>query len=1042
MMPKVKVSSPFVVPLGLLLVGVLHPCAGACVRQSSAPTVQAPAAAPKKSAGPVPGRPIRRALAGGEAHLYEFTLQRGQCAAIEVDQLGINVVLQLLAPGKEPLIEVDEEIGKQGTEKLDIVADSDGSYVVAIRPRLPHAAGSYEIRLKEIRAASAADHGLYQLRLLTTRARKLIELEKRMDAVPVLEQALALAQQQLPAGDVHTALVMKDLGTLYSQTGKWAKGQEDLDQALRSLTATLGPDHPQSLSAKARLGYLFVFTQDYSKADLVLNQVLPAQERVLGGDDPALVSTLYFLGNLHMERGDYPKAERELLRGQAIQEGAGLTEEYEYSVLLNDLGLLYLRKNQFSQATDYLQRALAWKERKYGPESPSLTSTLTNLGVAAKQTGDFEGAEKYYLRVLAIKARFSGPDDPNRITTLINLSGVYSAKGRYQEAIEAELHALHILESTTNRPFWHRGILEAIANNYAAIGDFAHANEYESRLQAEVEADVSLNLAIGSEREKLAYLDNRYIAEWTNDPISLSLQWEPGNAQVTALAATVLLQRKGRVLDAVTDSLAALRRHSDPEDQALLDQLKEATAQLARTTLQGPRNQSPDEFRKVLEQLQQKKEQLENTIGHRNEAFRAQVQPVTLKAVLAAIPSDSALVEYVTYRTLNPKAQTDDETYGDMRYAAFVLHRDRQLQAVDLGDARPVDALIDRFREALRDPGRNDVRSLARALAAKVFRPLGPLLSSDKHLLISPDGQLDLIPFEALVDQNGRYLIESFSTTYLSTGRDLLRMQVSRPSRSAPVVIADPLFGEPRGTLLARASTKADHARTARRSVTIGPNVSSLYFAPLEGTRVEARHIQALFPETRVLAQQEASESALEQLVAPKILHIATHGFFLQDVKHQGNSPDDTSTVNPDNPLLRAGLALAGANLAKDGQGSGILTALEAADLDLWGTKLVTLSACDTGVGEIKVGEGVYGLRRAFFESGAESLVMSLWPVSDYVTREMMTSYYTGLKHGLGRGEALRQAELAMMKRKGREHPFYWASFIESGEWANLDGKR
>ncbi len=144
----------------------------------------------------------------------------------------------------------------------------------------------------------------------------------------------------------------------------------------------------------------------------------------------------------------------------------------------------------------------------------------------------------------------------------------------------------------------------------------------------------------------------------------------------------------------------------------------------------------------------------------------------------------------------------------------------------------------------------------------------------------------------------------------------------------------------------------------------------------------------------------------------------------------------------PESPLLRSGLALSGANLVKDGKGSGILTALEAANLDLWGTKLVTLSACDTGVGEIKNGEGVYGLRRSFVLAGAETLVMSLWPVSDYVTREMMIAYYKGLKRGLGRGEALRQAELAMLKRKDRQHPFYWASFIQSGEWGNLDGER
>jgi len=185
----------------------------------------------------------------------------------------------------------------------------------------------------------------------------------------------------------------------------------------------------------------------------------------------------------------------------------------------------------------------------------------------------------------------------------------------------------------------------------------------------------------------------------------------------------------------------------------------------------------------------------------------------------------------------------------------------------------------------------------------------------------------------------------------------------------------------------------------------------------------------------------------VKQVDAPEVLHIATHGFFLtNNSAASDNSATDTRSIRAnvkiENPLLRSGLALAGANLSKTGNDDGILTALEASGLSLWGTKLVTLSACDTGVGEVKNGEGVYGLRRAFVLAGAESIVMSLWPVSDYLTLELMTGYYSGLKQGLGRGEALRQVQIKTLQRKGREHPFFWAGFIQSGEWANLDGKR
>jgi CHAT domain-containing protein len=146
-----------------------------------------------------------------------------------------------------------------------------------------------------------------------------------------------------------------------------------------------------------------------------------------------------------------------------------------------------------------------------------------------------------------------------------------------------------------------------------------------------------------------------------------------------------------------------------------------------------------------------------------------------------------------------------------------------------------------------------------------------------------------------------------------------------------------------------------------------------------------------------------------------------------------------------ENPLLRSGLALAGANLRlgrADQVDDGILTALEAAGLDLFGTKLVALSACDTGVGEVKNGEGVFGLRRALALAGSETQIMSLWPVSDLSTRDLMIEYYKRLRRGEGRGDGLRRAQLDMLKGKSRRHPFYWASFIQSGEWANLEGQR
>jgi CHAT domain-containing protein len=229
-------------------------------------------------------------------------------------------------------------------------------------------------------------------------------------------------------------------------------------------------------------------------------------------------------------------------------------------------------------------------------------------------------------------------------------------------------------------------------------------------------------------------------------------------------------------------------------------------------------------------------------------------------------------------------------------------------------------------------------------------------------------------------------------------------------------------------------------------------DLSKARFTPLPGTAEEARALSRIFPSAAVLTREQATKGALQKLSGPSILHIATHGFFLADVasptsqrslsrqlvweqnKSQGNA------LGTQNPLLRSGLAFAGANARRSGvEDTGIVTAYEGTSLDLLGTKLVVLSACDTGVGEVKVGEGVYGLRRALVIAGAESQVTSLWQVDDVATRDLMVNYYTLLQRGEGRGEALRNAQLNMLKSTDRSHPYYWASFIQLGDWRRID---
>jgi CHAT domain-containing protein len=446
----------------------------------------------------------------------------------------------------------------------------------------------------------------------------------------------------------------------------------------------------------------------------------------------------------------------------------------------------------------------------------------------------------------------------------------------------------------------------------------------------------------------------------------------------------------------------------------------------------------PAEQRIRIRKLEEQTEKLEAEIS-RSAGFYQDSRPTRFSDIRSAVPDRAALIEIAVYRPFDPAAE-DSKAYGKPRYVAYVIRNRGKAQWKELGVAKPIDNAVDALRQALRDPQRKDVRKLARVVDEKIMQPLRGVIGDASHLLLSPDGQLNLIPFEALIDEQGHFLIERYSATYLTSGRDLLRPQTAvHEKNSKPLIIANPSFGEKSTGQVLSAGTG--------KSVTVTRELSETYFAPLRGTAREAESIQTFFPKAIVLTEAQATESALKQVDAPEVLHIATHGFFLTNnsATSENNATDTRSiraNVKIENPLLRSGLAFAGANLSKTGNDDGILTALEASGLSLWGTKLVTLSACDTGVGEVKNGEGVYGLRRAFVLAGAESIVMSLWPVSDYLTLELMTGYYSGLKQGLGRREALRQVQIKTLQRKGREHPFFWAGFIQSGEWANLDGKR
>ena len=838
-------------------------------------------------------------------------------------------------------------------------------------------------------------------------------------AEPLLLRALAIWEKSTSFYNGYTAYVLNDLAYLHRYQGNYVEAENYFLRAIAMLEKSIGTEHSQLTIPLQNLGAVYQAKGDYAKAEQVLQRALAMREKLLGPDHTDVAGALVLLSGVYRDRGDYAQAEPLLKRALAIREKALGPQHRNVAAVLTVLGGVYRLQKEYDRAQPVLQRALSILEKELGLEHPDMADALHSLAMLYTSQKKYAEAVPTWQRVVAIREKSQGPQNPNLATALNHLMSIAWAQG-----------------------------------------DVARALELQTRACGISERNLALNIASGSERQKLAYLAT--LTDETDRTYSLALDGAPQQAPARDLALNLLLQRKGRALDAMTDTMALLRRRADATETAAFDELQAARGELAQLVMRGPQRTSPAKQQERIATLEAQIEKLEDDLSRRHLEFRAQSQPITTAAIQAAIPADATLVEFFVYRPF--QAQTfPSQPFAAPRYAAYVLHHTGTAQAVVLGEVSAIDEAVKKLRQALSDPRRQDVKALARKVDQLVMNPLRAALGATRQLLLSPDGALNLVPFAALVDEQNQYLVSRYSISYLTSGRDLLRLQTPLPSKQEAVIVANPAFGPvPNNALLAQRGFGLKSDVTAGKKpegkdATKDANVSraQLYFPPLPGTASEAQALRALLPQATLLTNADATKAALKQLRGPRLLHIATHGFFLENVNSAagnargfglpvGQSPAAATASNPTgaealSPLLRSGLALAGANTTEQ---DGVLTALEAAGLDLWGTRLVVLSACDTGVGEVRRGEGVYGLRRALVLAGAESQVMSLWPVSDTGTRDLMIAYYQGLQRNEGRGEALRQVQLRMLKMKGRQHPYFWASFIQSGEWANLAGKR
>ncbi len=843
-------------------------------------------------------------------------------------------------------------------------------------------------------------------------------------ALPLAEKALGMAERALGSEHPNVAESLDDLALLYLDKADCARAEPLFRHSLEIREKALGSMHPDVAQSLNNLANLYLYSGDYAQAEPLYRRSLEIREKALGPMHPDVARPLNNLAELYRAKGDYAQAESLYRRSLEIREKALGPLHIDVAGSLNNLAAMYGDKGDYAQAEPLFWRSLEIRENVLSPTHPDVAESLNNLAELYRDKGDYVQAEPLAQRSLEIRENVLGPTHPEVASSLDNLANLHRDKGDYAQAEPLYRRSLQIRERALGSQ--HPRVATSLSNIAMMAWseqDLPRAERTLEQATGIEEHNLDLILATGDEPQKRAYAGTLQAS--TDTAISLHMQGAPTDPAAARLATTTVLRRKGRVLDAVSGQLATLRRHLRPDDQALLDELTRVRAQLAAWVLHGLGNQSADIYRQRAQTLEQQQQDLEAKLSARSAEFREQNQPATLERVRQALPADAALIEWIVYRPVNLQAHKKDEEFGAPRYAAFVLKPHGDPIWTDLGEASAIDATVAELLDALSSPsGQSSTSSLQRRLHAQILGPLRKQLDHVALLLASPDGELNRVPLAALQDERGRLLIERHTLAYLTTGRDLISLGTARTPNNADTIVAAPDFGSrptPKGD--PQPVAMADSA--ARRSV----DWRQGSWSDLPGTLQEARAIAQLLPGSQVFTGADASVQALQKLHGPRILHIATHGFFLE---HAAGP-----MAEKENPLLRSGLVLAGANrFATDG--GGVLTALQAAGLNLDGTQLVVLSACETGAGAVSDGEGVYGLRRALAIAGAQSQVTSLWKVDDEATQELMVDYYRRLKRGQGRAEALRQAQLAMARGKRFNDPYFWAAFISVGQWSPL----
>lgn len=910
----------------------------------------------------------------------------------------------------------------------------------------------------------------------------------------LLLEALELQEQRSPPDSLDIAAIHNELGTLYTDLDDFDRAIDHFGVNLRISERLLGPNEISLARKYNHYGRMLYQNAQYEEALRALYRSLEILETNHGERYPTLGYVLNQIGAAQEELGRYEITRECYERALSIALEHYGEEHMLCASLRMNMGRLKLNTGDLAGALESLEKALPLVRATYGESHRYVGVTLGTLADTHLEMHDLDNAEAYSLAAIEAFEKTLDPEHGDIVRRWKTLGRIYREMGRLEEALEWNRRTLaHRVEAHGEESLYAAWARHELGITLTRMGDCEEAAEqleqareiFRSTLGAEhpsyaeacadlalvrfAEGDLEQSASLALEAEEIRRKHDQEVFRSLPEREALAFaarRRAPNEDLLCSLARVMddpsptwdaLLRSRAEVLDAMAARQRALHRPYTDEQAVLAELYARAAERYSRILVSGPLAE-PERWTEIQRQALRERDEAERALA-RATTGEERVAKGGLVEIRAALPGRSALVGYFRFQPVAERCERKDpEEWTPPHYLAFVLAGGTEaVQVVDLGETRELDGLIRSWMDEARAGHPEDAaaesayRAAASALRARIWDPIAACAPEVRRFFLSPAGELHRVHFAALSVDEDEYLLDR-GLVFQDLSRELDLLEDTHDLETKGTLLA---FGEPNYDAVPAVEEPEDAFRGGMSEC---PDFQAIRFAPLPATGEEIDEISRLWRDAARGPAEElrgaaASEAALKaEARGCEILHLATHGFVIDE--NCGSMPgargfeatvytEDTPPPRPQNPLQLSGLALAGANLRADAPASredGIVTAQEIATLDLGGVDWAVLSACDTGGGEVHSGEGVFGLRRAFEIAGAETVILSLWPVRDEIAREWMTELYRRrLDEGASTIDSVNAASAALLARRRAEgsstHPALWGAFVACGDW-------